>query len=210
MLARDVMATPVVTVTADERVKRAAGLLASGGFTALPVVDADGRLVGIVSEADLVRGRFPRDPRSLIIAARERPETPTAAATVGEVMTTEVITARPGTDVVDLVTTMLAEHVRSVPVVESLPDGGRVVGIVTRRDLVRALARDDEAIAAAVRHRLEAYGGCDRWTVAVRDGQVRIGDALDDATDRHVAVVLAESVPGVVSAEASHDVDQVR
>ncbi len=210
MLARDVMATPVVTVTADERVKQAAGSLTSGGFTELPVVDADGRLVGIVSEADLVRARFPRDPRSLIIAARERPERPTAAATVGEVMTTEVVTARPGTDVVDLVTTMLAEDVRSVPVVKSLPDGGRVAGIVTRRDLVRALARDDKAIAAAVRHHLEAYGGCDRWTVAVRDGQVRIGDAMDDTTDRHVSVVLAESVPGVVSAEASHDVGQVR
>lgn len=210
MLARDVMTTQVVTVTADMRVKQAAGLLASGGFTALPVVDAENRLLGIVSEADLVRGRFPRDPRSLIIAARERPERPTAAATVGEVMTTEVISARPSTDVVDLVTTMLAEHVRSVPVVESLPDGDRVVGIVTRRDLVRALARDDDAIAEAVRHRLEAYGGCERWTVTVRDGQVRIGDAMDDATDRHVAVVLAESVPGVVSAEAAGNIDQVR
>ena len=125
-------------------------------------------------------------------------------------MTTEVVSARPGTDVVDLVTTMLAEHVRGVPVVESMPDGGRVVGIVTCRDLVRALARDDDAIAEAVRHRLEAYGGCDRWTVTVRDGQVRIGDAMDDATDRHVAVVLAESMPGVVSAEAAGNIDQVR
>jgi CBS domain-containing protein len=180
--------------------------LASGGFTALPVVDADDRLVGIVSEADLVRGRFPRDPRALITAQQERREAPTAAATVGEVMTAEVISAPPGTDVVDLVTAMLAEHVRSVPIVDS----GRVVGIVTRRDLVRALARDDDAIAAAVRHRLETYGGCDRWTVEVRDGQVRIGDTFDDPTDRHVAVVLAESVPGVISAEATSNINRVR
>lgn len=210
MLARDVMTAPVTTVTADTRVKQAAGLLASGGFTALPVVDAQDRLLGIVSEADLVRGRFPRDPRSLITAQRDVGTSPTAAATVGEVMTTEVIRAAPGTDVVDLATTMLAQHVRSVPVVDDQPGGGRVVGIVTRRDLVQALARDDDAIAAAVRHRLEAYGGCDRWTVEVREGQVRIGDDLDDPTDRHVAVVLAQSVPGVVSAEATGNVDRTR
>jgi CBS domain-containing protein len=209
MLARDVMTTPVTTVTADTRVKKAAGLLASGGFTALPVVDAEGRLLGIVSEADLVRGRFPRDPRALITAQRDVAQPPTAAATVGEVMTSDVIRAAPGTDVVDLVTTMLAQHVRSVPVVDD-QGGGRLLGIVTRRDLVRALARDDDAIAAAVRHRLETYGGCDRWTVEVHEGQVRIGDELDDPTDRHVAVVLAQSVPGVVAAEATGNVDQRR
>jgi CBS domain-containing protein len=209
MLARDVMTTPVTTVTADARVKQAAGLLASGGFTALPVVDAQGRLLGIVSEADLVRGRFPRDPRSLITAQRNVGQPPTAAATVGEVMTGDVIRAAPGTDVVDLVTTMLAQHVRSVPVVDD-QDSGRVVGIVTRRDLIRALARDDDAIAAAVRHRLEAYGGCDRWTVEVHEGKVHIGDTFDDPTDQHVAVVLAQSVPGVVSAEATGNVDQPR
>jgi CBS domain-containing protein len=210
MLARDVMTAPVTTVTADTRVKQAAGLLASGGFTALPVVDAQGRLLGIVSEADLVRGRFPRDPRSLITAQRDVGQSPTAAATVGEVMTRDVVHAAPGTDVVDLVTTMLAQHVRSVPVVDDQPGGGPVVGIVTRRDLVHALARDDDAIAGAVRHRLEAYGGCDRWTVDVQEGHVRIGDEHDDPTDRHVAVVLAQSVPGVVSAEATGNVDRPR
>lgn len=210
MLARDVMTTPVTTVTVDTRVKQAAGLLASGGFTALPVVDAHGRLVGIVSEADLVRGRFPRDPRALITAQRDVGQRPTAAATVGEVMTGDVVAATPTTDVVDLVTAMLAQHVRSVPVVDDDPGGERVVGIVTRRDLVRALARDDDAIAAAVRHRLEAYGGCDRWTVTVHEGQVHIGDTHDDPTDQHVAVVLAQSVPGVISAEATANVDQPR
>ena len=208
MLARDVMTSPVTTVTEDTRVKEAAGLLAAGGFTALPVVDTHGRLVGIVSEADLVRGRFPRDPRALITAQRDVGQRPTAAATVGEVMTTDVVRAAPGTDVVDLVTAMLDQHVRSVPVVEDDPGGGRVVGIVTRRDLVRALARDDDAIAAAVRHRLEAYGGCHRWSVTVHDGEVDIGDTFDDPIDRHVAVVLAQSVPGVVSAQATGSVDR--
>lgn len=80
------------------------------------------------------------------------------------------------------------------------PAGRVLLGIVTRRDLVRTLARDDEVIATAVRRRLAGYGGDDRWTVRVRDGEVAIRDRLDDPTDRHVAVVLAQSVPGVVAA----------
>ncbi len=198
MFARDVMTNPVVTVTAQTRVKRAASLLATGGYTALPVVDEHDGLVGIVSEADVVRGRFPRDPRSRITAAHQ-PDTATSGATVGEVMSTDVVSASPTVDVVDLVAVMLEHGVRSIPVV----DTGRLVGIVTRRDLVRALARDDAVIAAAVRHRLAAYGGPDRWTVEVDEGEVTIRDEFDDPTDRHVAVVLAQSVPGVVAARAT-------
>jgi CBS domain-containing protein len=198
MFARDVMTSPVVSVTADTRVKRAAALLATGGYTALPVVDENERLVGIVSEADVVRGRFPRDPRSRITATHE-PGTPTAAAMVGEVMSTDVLSVHTTTDVVDLVAVMLEHGVRSIPVV----DGARAVGIVTRRDLVRAFARDDEAIAAAVRHRLTSYGGSDRWTVEVTDGEVSIRDEFDDPTDRHVAEVLAQSVPGVIAARVT-------
>jgi CBS domain-containing protein len=197
MFARDVMTNPVVTVTADTRVKRAAGLLATGGYTALPVVDENDRLVGIVSEADIVRGRFPRDPRSRITGAYE-PAPASAVATVGEVMSTDVVSVGPTADVVDLVAVMLEHGVRSIPVV----DGTRLVGIVTRRDLVRAFARDDEVIAAAVRQRLTAYGG-DRWTVEVHDGEVAISDELDDPADRHVAAVLAQSVPGVISARVT-------
>ncbi len=105
------------------------------------------------------------------------------AATVGAVMTTPVIGMGVGTDVVDVVTAMLDDRVRSIPIV----DGSRVVGIVTRRDLVRMLARDDQAIAADVRHRLAMYGVPDRWTVAVHDGAVAIGDEFDNPTDRHVS-----------------------
>jgi CBS domain-containing protein len=87
-------------------------------------------------------------------------------------------------------------------------DGSRLVGIVTRRDIVRVIARDDTTIAADVRHRLEIYGGDRRWRVAVHDGIVTIGDQFDDATDRHVVTVLAESVPGVVRATAFAERDE--
>lgn len=196
MRARDVMTSPAVTVRRETEVGEAARLLCDRGFTALPVVNDDDELVGIVTEADLVARRFPPDPRY-----RSGPDdgvmlTP-AGATVADVMTTDVLTARTGTDIADLAETMLARHVRSVPVVE----GDRVIGVVSRRDLVRTLARDDTMVARDIRHRLEIYGGPQRWTVSVHNGVARINDVRNDVTDRHVATVIAESVPGVTRAE---------
>ena len=205
MQARDIMSSPVVTVRSETTVKDAAFLLASNGFTALPVLDDNDGLVGIVTEADVVRDRFPRDPRyhnpdeDDIAGLGDSRQA--AAPTVGAVMTTPVITMNANVDVVDLVTAMLADRVRSMPILHD----ARVVGVVTRRDLVRALARDDDAISRDVRHRLAHYGGSSRWTVGVHDGAVDILDEFDNATDRHVAEVLAEAVPGVTGVQvASH------
>ncbi|GAA1965277.1 CBS domain-containing protein [Amycolatopsis minnesotensis] len=192
MQAHDVMTSPVRTVTPETTVKDAASLLASHGFTALPVLDDTERLIGIVTEADLIRGRFPRDPRyhhgdAAMPAA--------APATVGEVMTTPAIGMGAGADVVDLASVMLTDGVRSLPIV----DGSTVIGIVTRRDLLRTLARDDRTISADIRHQLAMYGAAGRWSVRVDDGVVAIGDEFDNETDRHVATVLAEAVPGVTA-----------
>lgn len=197
MQARDIMSSPVVSVTPDMTVKYAANLLSGHGFTALPVLDGDGRLVGVVTEADLVRDRFPRDARYRG-GDGSAPDEPPAApppGTVGGVMTTPAVGMGAGTDVVDLVRVLLEDRIRSMPIV----DGAHVVGVVTRRDLVRALARDDTVISADVRHQLSIYGGPRRWTVEVHDGAVEVVDAYDDETDRHVATVLAQAVPGVTA-----------
>jgi CBS domain-containing protein len=110
-------------------------------------------------------------------------------------MTSPAVGMGAGTDVVDLVRVLLEDRIRSMPIV----DGAHVVGIVTRRDLVQALARDDEVISADVRHQLAIYGGPARWTVEVHGGAVEVVDAFDDVTDRHVATVLAQAVPGVTA-----------
>jgi CBS domain-containing protein len=195
MLARDIMTRTVVTVTATTGVPEAATLLASHGFTALPVVDGDGALIGLLTEVDILRDRFPRDPRFHCSdeGSIQRPDIRQPATTVGGVMTAPSPSVRDGADVVDLVTIMRADGLRSMPVV----DGPRLVGIVTRRDLVRTLTRDDLAVATDVRHQLEIYGGHGRWTVAVDGGAVTITDAMKNETDRHVATVLAEAVRGV-------------
>jgi len=196
MRARDIMTTPVITVRPGTAIKEAAALLAEHGFTALPVLDDGDRLVGIVTEADVVRDRVPRDPRTLIHV--DHVEAAPVTTTVREVMTAPVTAMEPGTDVALLGKALLESGYRSVPIVE----GSVVVGIVTRRDIVRAIARDDDTIAADVRHRLEIYGGDRRWHVEVHDGVVLIADEFDDETDRHVATVLAEAVPGVTRATA--------
>lgn len=165
-----------------------------------------------------MRDRVPRDPRALCHSGEDLPTV--ATTTVGEVMTTAVTAMGPGTDVAVLAKALLDAGHRSVPIV----DGSRVIGIVTRRDIVRVIARDDHTIADDVRHRLEIYGGDGRWRVEVHDGMVAIGDRFDgdqfdgdqgdgdqgDAeTDRHVATVLAQAVPGVVrvTAVATRDAD---
>lgn len=128
MKARDVMTSDVITLRPDGPARGAAALLCSHGFTAAPVVDADGRLVGIASEADLMRGRIA--PDGWVVQQQRDP-------TVGEIMTPAPAAMRPADDLADVVAMMLDDRVRSVPIV----DEDKLVGIVTRRDVLRLVAR---------------------------------------------------------------------
>jgi CBS domain-containing protein len=202
MRAQDVMSSPAVTLHPERSVRDAAKVLSSNGFTAAPVVDGNGRLLGMVTEADLVGDRILPDGRGRIWWEAETSADPRAskpAATVGQVMTRPAVSVTPDADVRDVARMMLADQVRSIPVVDAMG----VVGVVTRRDLLKLVARDDMSIAAAVRSHLAAYRGSDYWTVSVHDGAVAIVDDLDSATDRHVARVIAEAVAGVSSVEVS-------
>lgn len=200
MRARDLMTTGVVTVGPDTSAKEAARLLVDNGFAVLPVTDADGRLLGVVAEADLLRNRLLPDPRDLIHgcpAGRADPP----PATVAGVMTTEVVTASPDAHAAELGRLMVDRHLRAVPVV----DRERLVGIVSRVDVLRTIARDDDVIARDVRNRVAAAAGRRRWQVAVTEGVVTlIGEGADD-TDRHIASVVAGAVPGVVDVCAVDD-----
>jgi CBS domain-containing protein len=130
MRAREVMSHPVVTVQMSTSIKAAAQLLVNRGFTAAPVLDDDNRLVGIITEADLIRGALPSDPR---IQARWNlnwlPQ-----GTVADVMSTLVESLTPGADVADAARMMVDERIRCLPIV----DGVNVVGVITRRDVLRA------------------------------------------------------------------------
>jgi len=132
MLIREIMSSPAVTISSASTVQHAASTLRSRGFTALPVRDDDGRLVGIVTEADILDGRVEPDARRATGLPRHRHR----GDTVGEVMTSPVESLTPGADVADAAQIMLDERIRCLPVV----DGRAVVGVITRRDLLGAIS----------------------------------------------------------------------
>jgi predicted transcriptional regulator len=127
MRARDVMSSPVITLRPDTPLHGAAALLVSHGFTAAPVVTAEGRVIGIATEADLLRGRI--TPEGTV---DHRP-----APTVAMVMTEAPLAFGPEDDLADVVSVMLDRNIRTVPII----DDGRLVGVVSRRDVLRCVAR---------------------------------------------------------------------
>ncbi|GAB3975505.1 CBS domain-containing protein [Actinoallomurus acanthiterrae] len=192
MLVREVMTTPVVTVPREWTVKQAVRLLYERDITAAPVVDEAGRMVGIVSEMDLLRGEFEADPRAYLRPAAEPESQPPTA--VEEVMTPQVRTVRETDDVLRLVDLMMTTGVKSVPVMRD--DG--LAGIVSRRDLMGILTHGDERIRDDVLTALKELSAETVTTrVAVHDGIVELGGDGDDRTAR-IADVIARTVPGVV------------
>jgi CBS domain-containing protein len=176
MQTRDIMTSPVVTVTPGTGLKDAAAALVEHGINAVPVVDDGRSLVGILSEADLLRPKEPR-PRS-----------------VREVMTRAVYTIQEDADVAAAARLLLRHNLKSVPVVA----GGLVVGIVARRDLLRLVARSDQDIHADLERGLkEEVGGLQRLGIEVGDGVVTFRGPVG-APARELSKLLARAVPGVV------------
>jgi len=195
MRADQLMTKSVVTATPETSVKEVVRLLTAHGFTTLPVVDEDGDLVGVVAEADLLRGRILPDPRTLIHEDTP-PPAPMPSATVAEVMTTDVVTAGPDAHEAALSRLMLDKHLRVIPIVA----GTKLTGVVSRRDLLRTIAREDRVIASDIRHHLST--ACRRpWQVTVSDGDVTLTAEDADESERHIATVIAGARPGVVSVQ---------
>ena len=192
MRARDVMTTPVITIDADARVIDAAEQLSANQITSMPVLDADGRLVGMISELDILRGRLAHDPRSHM--RRDEHDMPDPDKTVRSVMTPVVVCLTEFADVADIAETMVEGEMRAIPIV----DGPRILGIVSRRDLLRTLVRSDETIAAEIRARLEGQPGVpEDCAVSVTDGIVTIVGRFQTTSEREVVDALARTVSGV-------------
>ena len=182
--------------------------MAEHGYAALPVVDDQGGVIGVVAEADVLRDRLPQDPRLHLLRAEVADEPPSLL--VRGVMTAPVRTVPVTADVADVARLFVDAHLRSVPVV----DGAQLAGIVSRRDLLRSLVRPDEEIRADVLRLVEAYTGeLGAWDVAVTDGVTdvrRWRDTGGATTDERLAVdhaveTLARTVPGVVTAHVRTD-----
>ena len=196
MRAKDIMTTPVHTVPPDAAVESAAELMTANAVTALPVVDR-GRLVGMISDSDLLWHRVPSDPTA---QARHYPDTDPRErpGRVFEVMSPYPLTTRPEADVAEVAEQMLDNDVRSLPVIEN----DRVVGIISRRDILRAMVRSDEVLAKEVQHRLDEYGdGSRTWAATVRGGIATVTGSYIDETEKAVVAILARTVPGVAAVQ---------
>jgi CBS domain-containing protein len=188
---RDVMSSPVVCAPPSMRLKEVADLLVRHRISAVPVVH-DGELVGIVSEADLLPLEQAPDPRAHLSPLPEPPAG--VPRVVAEVMTRDVVALPEEADSADAARLMLERRIKSIPIVR----GGRVVGIVARRDLLEVLSRNDEAIARDLQALLASeLGKPSPYRVTVRDGSVTLSGSADP-TSRRLASLLAREVPGVV------------
>ena len=196
MRTRDVMSSPVVTVAPDAHLKDVAATLVERGINAVPVVEEGDRLVGIVTEADLLTLEAALTPgaRPGSLAAGKGPP-----HTAGEVMSQSVYTLTEDADATAAARLMLRHRLKSVPVVA----GDRVVGIVARRDLLRLVARGDDDIRADLQRRLQeevhALQGLD---LHVADGVVTIDGPVGPLA-RQLVDALARTVPGVLEVRST-------
>jgi CBS domain-containing protein len=186
MLVREVMTSPAVTVTPYTTAQEALRLLDECHITALPVVDDDGVVVGVVSEADLL-ALIPDGQQSDPLL----PVGTAATRRVRDLMTRPAVTVDADSQIVEAVELMRSTVVKSLPVVLNR----RIVGVVSRSDLVRVLAHADDRIRYAITGLLRAEGV--NWLVDVSDGVVTIDGPITDR-QRRSAEAIARSVSGVV------------
>jgi CBS domain-containing protein len=213
MQATDVMVRDVVTVRPDTDLAEAVKLLAEHDVSALPVIDAENNLVGILSEADLIH-------RVEIGTEKRRPwwlEAVTGASTlaaefakshgekVGEIMIPEVISVVEDTQLSEIAALLERKRIKRVPVTRD----GKLVGIVSRSNLIQALAsivgRRDQAVETDRQIRLELLSRLGRqpWTdfgsrnVTVGDHVVHLWGLVGSPEERKALLALAEGVSGV-------------
>lgn len=196
----DVMSTDVQTIDKNMPYKQIAQLLADNDLTAVPVVSGGGRVLGMVSEADVLRreerafGRLSAGlPRR---SHREREQA--AALTAVELMTSPAITIHPDAPLGAAARLMNGHHIRRLPVVDA---SGQLLGMVSRRDLLNVFLRPDAEIAAEVNAALASILLTEAGQIAVRvtDGVVRLAGELPKAEMISGAVRLAAEVDGVVA-----------
>ncbi|GIU94089.1 MAG: hypothetical protein KatS3mg012_0546 [Gaiellaceae bacterium] len=205
MKVGDVMTREVRAVKEETPLKEVARLLAENGISGLPVTDVQGRVVGVVSEADIVgKEAGARHERSLLgrlLAGGESPKLD--ARTAGEAMTSPAITITADREVAEAARTMTERSVNRLPVVD---ENGRLVGIVTRADLVRAFLRADAEIESELREDVAArtlWIDPSRLEITVENGEVTLGGEVDTKADAELLEYFASRVPGVVSVRST-------
>jgi CBS domain-containing protein len=200
-----VMTKDVLTVSPEASLRDVARLLSERGISGVPVCDPDGGVLGVVSEADVLAKEegLPLDEPSTLdrLLRRSRGGSKPNATTAGEAMTAPVITVAPWRSVAAAARMMIELGVNRLPVVKD----ERLVGIVTRADLVRAFIRGDDEIRAEIEK--DVLLGT-LWIepgdvkVEVHDGVVTLRGELETRTDAELVEGYVRRVPGVVDLRA--------
>ena len=216
--AADVMTTDVITITPETPIRDIAKLLHARRISGVPVVDANKAVIGLVSEGDLMKHvdaigeQQQRRSWWLTLFAGEgmlaRDYAKIHGRLAKDVMTSEVIAVRPTASLAEIATTLERHRIKRTPVVQD----GRLVGIVTRSNLLQALATSDVSKPASlddriIRERLLAELDAQPWArmllknVIVEDGIVHFWGFVEDDEERRALRVAAENTPGVKAVE---------
>ncbi|CBG68204.1 putative CBS domain protein [Streptomyces scabiei 87.22] len=203
-IVSDVMSLPAVAVRRDTPFKDIVRAMTDRQVSAVPVVEGDGRVVGVVSEADLLPKEEFRD-RDLTRAEQLRRMSDLAkagAVTAEEVMSAPAIVAHPDVTLAQAARIMAVNRVKRLPVID---DEGRLLGVVSRGDLLKVFLRSDEDIEEEVRRTVVAYlfpALSHTIHVTVQDGVVTLRGRVRDPTLGWVAERLVRAVEGVVDVHA--------
>jgi CBS-domain-containing membrane protein len=209
LTVRDVMTPSVITVHPEDSIKDVAQLLVDRQISGVPVVDAEGTVVGVVSEADfLIKEQGPdleshRPLGRFLGNRRERlaRQIKVEARTAGDLMSVPAIVIASGRPIHDAARVMTTRRVNRLPVVDAVG----LVGIVTRADLVRAFARSDEELIRTIRDDVlfhVLWLDPNKFAVSVRDGVASIAGEVERRSTAELVRETVAMVPGIVDVDA--------
>lgn len=201
MRVLDLMTIDVLCVSPDTTLKEAARLMVEARISGLPVVDGNRRLVGIITEADFLERQADQSRDGRLLAAMFDTESPSPPTTlVADAMTPDPVVIYPEANVAEAARVMAEHGIKRIPVVDA---DNKVVGIMSRADVVNAFTRPDDVIEEEIRVDLLSRvfaADPEAVDVAVDDGVVTLTGRLEDPSDESLLVELVLRLEGVVGA----------
>jgi CBS domain-containing protein len=198
------MTEGVVSVKPDTSLREAASVLVEHGISGLPVIDAEGSVVGVLSETDVVMkasGGTERSGYLTWLFDSDFTGKRAVAETTGQAMSSPAVTIAPNRTVHEAARLMIEDRVNRLPVVQD----GKLVGILTRSDIVRAFTRTDAELASEIDEdilRRTFWAEPGSVVVAVSDGRVTLTGEVETEADREMLPLFVSRVPGVVAVKA--------
>jgi CBS domain-containing protein len=210
MTVRDAMTRSVLTVPLIAPLREVAQVLVDNGISGVPVVDVDGTVLGVVSEADLLvkeqgPGAIRHRPLARFLGESRKVRAQVLkleAITAAEAMTSPAVTISSGRPIHDAAEIMTTRRINRLPVV----DDGRLVGIISRADLVRAYVRSDDQLAETIRQDVILrilWLDPDQFTVVVKGGVASISGRVERRSTAEMIGPSVRMVPGVIDVRAA-------